>query len=235
MSNSRRRKALHLSARFLTVTAMGEQRQLLVGFRSPQRQSGSGASPTKQAPRKAVGLPAPVASRQLGTGAHALTGAPAKNAPRKRSARSCCCPPRRRSRPFTGRRGKGAPRLQARTSLFQYELEVNGLEPTIIPGHIGSPAMQTTDPVDVLNSVTVEGWKLVSASSSTPRCATGRRLLPLQALAEAAPDDEQPLAGPQRRQLSKPFIRAQAWSLGRCQRCGAISSSIASGPQEPGS
>jgi hypothetical protein len=46
--------------------------------------------------------------------------------------------------------------------LFQYELEVNGLEPTVIPGHIGSPALQTTDPVDILNSVTVEGWKLVS-------------------------------------------------------------------------
>jgi len=46
--------------------------------------------------------------------------------------------------------------------LFQYELEIGGLEPTIVPGHVGSPARVTTDPVDILNSVTVEGWKLVT-------------------------------------------------------------------------
>jgi hypothetical protein len=46
--------------------------------------------------------------------------------------------------------------------LFQYELEINGLEPTVIPGLVGSPARETTDPVDILNSVSVEGWKLVS-------------------------------------------------------------------------
>ncbi len=46
--------------------------------------------------------------------------------------------------------------------LFQYELEVNELSPTIIPGPAGSPARETTDPVDILNAVTVEGWKLVT-------------------------------------------------------------------------
>lgn len=46
--------------------------------------------------------------------------------------------------------------------LFQYELEINELAPTIIPGLVGSPALETTDPVDILNSVTVEGWKLVT-------------------------------------------------------------------------
>ncbi len=46
--------------------------------------------------------------------------------------------------------------------LFQYELEINELEPTVIPGLVGSPARETTDPVDILNSVTVEGWKLVT-------------------------------------------------------------------------
>jgi hypothetical protein len=46
--------------------------------------------------------------------------------------------------------------------LFQYELEVNELAPTIVPGHVGSPARETTDPVDILNSVSVEGWKLVT-------------------------------------------------------------------------
>jgi hypothetical protein len=46
--------------------------------------------------------------------------------------------------------------------LFQYELEINELNPTVIPGPAGSPARETTDPVDILNAVTVEGWKLVT-------------------------------------------------------------------------
>ena len=46
--------------------------------------------------------------------------------------------------------------------LFQYELEINGLAPTVVPGPVGSPALETTDPVDILNSVTAEGWKLVT-------------------------------------------------------------------------
>ncbi|HUC08441.1 MAG TPA: hypothetical protein VMR96_10165 [Solirubrobacterales bacterium] len=46
--------------------------------------------------------------------------------------------------------------------LFQYELEINELSPTLIPGPIGGPARETTDPVDILNAVTVEGWKLVT-------------------------------------------------------------------------
>jgi hypothetical protein len=46
--------------------------------------------------------------------------------------------------------------------LFQYELEVNELSPTLIPGPAGAPARVTTDPVDILNAVTVEGWKLVT-------------------------------------------------------------------------
>jgi hypothetical protein len=46
--------------------------------------------------------------------------------------------------------------------LFQYELEINDLPPTVVPGMAGAPAMITTDPVDILNSVTVEGWKLVT-------------------------------------------------------------------------
>lgn len=46
--------------------------------------------------------------------------------------------------------------------LFQYELQISELEPLVIPGLVGSPPRQTTDPVDVLNSVIVEGWKLAS-------------------------------------------------------------------------
>jgi hypothetical protein len=46
--------------------------------------------------------------------------------------------------------------------LFQYELEINQLSPTLVPGPAGAPARLTTDPVDILNAVTVEGWKLVT-------------------------------------------------------------------------
>lgn len=46
--------------------------------------------------------------------------------------------------------------------LFQYEMEIKDLAPTVVPGPVGSPARETTDPVDILNSVTVEGWKLVT-------------------------------------------------------------------------
>jgi hypothetical protein len=45
--------------------------------------------------------------------------------------------------------------------LFQYELELDRLSPTLIPGPSGAPARVTEDPVDILNSVAVEGWKLV--------------------------------------------------------------------------
>lgn len=45
--------------------------------------------------------------------------------------------------------------------LFQYELQLDQLKPTVIPGPIGSLARVTEDPVDILNSVVWEGWKLV--------------------------------------------------------------------------
>lgn len=46
--------------------------------------------------------------------------------------------------------------------LFQYEIPVGQLDPVVVPGPVGSPAVRTGDPVDILNSVTVEGWKLVT-------------------------------------------------------------------------
>jgi hypothetical protein len=45
--------------------------------------------------------------------------------------------------------------------LFQYELELDRIWPTLIPGPLGAPHRVTEDPVDILNSVVVEGWKLV--------------------------------------------------------------------------
>jgi hypothetical protein len=45
--------------------------------------------------------------------------------------------------------------------LFQYELELDRLAPTLIPGPLGGQSRLTEDPVDILNSVVWEGWKLV--------------------------------------------------------------------------
>ncbi|HEX2265240.1 MAG TPA: DUF2510 domain-containing protein [Solirubrobacterales bacterium] len=45
--------------------------------------------------------------------------------------------------------------------LFQYELEIDRVEPTVIPGPVGAEPRLTEDAVDILNSVVVEGWKLV--------------------------------------------------------------------------
>lgn len=48
-------------------------------------------------------------------------------------------------------------------SLFQYELKVGHTEAIVIPGLHHQPPLETTDPVDVLNSVVAEGWKLVNS------------------------------------------------------------------------
>ena len=48
-------------------------------------------------------------------------------------------------------------------SLFQYELDVGHMEPIVIPGMRQRLPVETTDPVDILNSVVVEGWKLVNS------------------------------------------------------------------------
>ena len=45
--------------------------------------------------------------------------------------------------------------------LFQYELEIDQVAPTVIPGPLGTSPRTAEDAVDILNSVVVEGWKLV--------------------------------------------------------------------------
>ena len=44
--------------------------------------------------------------------------------------------------------------------LFQFHLALTRPEPFVIPGVEGGPPFITSDPVHVLNSVVVEGWKL---------------------------------------------------------------------------
>lgn len=140
---------------------MSEQRQLLVGLRSSQAAERS-APDEAGAPEKRWGLRLP-----------SLRGKSTLVPTLDKTAREERAEEKERERLLSAveaaeqafyRTPAGRARLAYKRGhqLFQYELEVNGLEPTIIPGHIGSPAMRTTDPVDVLNSVTVEGWKLVS-------------------------------------------------------------------------
>jgi hypothetical protein len=142
---------------------MSEQRQLLVGLRSPQAAERERSVPDEtRAPEKRWGLRLP-----------SLRGKSALVPTLDRTAREERAEEKEREKLLSAveaaeqafyRTPAGRARLAYKRGhqLFQYELEVNGLEPTVIPGHIGTPAMQTTDPVDVLNSVTVEGWKLVS-------------------------------------------------------------------------
>lgn len=62
---------------------------------------------------------------------------------------------------FRSPAGRARLAFERRQHLFQYELELDRVEPTLIPGPPGAPARVTEDPVDILNSVVVEGWKLV--------------------------------------------------------------------------
>jgi hypothetical protein len=140
---------------------MSEQRRLLVDLRSPQAAERS-APEEAAAPEKRWGLRLP-----------SLRGKSALVPTLDRTARENRAEEKEREKLLSAVEAAeqafyltpaGRARLAYKRGhqLFQYELEVNGLEPTVVPGHIGSPAMQTTDPVDILNSVTVEGWKLIS-------------------------------------------------------------------------
>jgi hypothetical protein len=154
--------------RFLTVATVSEQRQPLVGFRASP-------SPAAEPPRGAA---------DPTHGAADEAGAPAKRWELKLPllrGRSALDKATRQERAEEKERQKrlesaeavketffATPAGRARLAygrghrLFQYELDVNELSPTVIPGPAGSPARETTDPVDILNSVTVEGWKLVT-------------------------------------------------------------------------
>ena len=94
----------------------------------------------------------------------------------------------------------------------------------------------TTDPVDILNSVTVEGWKLVTGKfihSEMRNGVVGCYLFKRSQKRRLAMNN--PWQDPQRHQLSSRSVPPQGWPVGACQRCGASRASAASGPQEPGS
>ena len=156
-------KGLPSSTRFLSVSVMSEQKPLLVGFRT---------TPVAQ-PEPSVAEEAATGEKRWGIRLPSLRGRTVLAPTLDRSAREERAEEKERERHVAAveaaeqdffRTPAGRARLAYKRGhrLFQYELAINELPPTVIPGMAGTPAMVTTDPVDILNSVTVEGWKLVT-------------------------------------------------------------------------
>jgi hypothetical protein len=149
--------------RFLSVTAMSEQRHPLAGLRPPQ---------TAQPDRDIVGDEG-TAEKRWALRLPSLRSRPALAHPLDKAAREERAEEKEQERRLAAvaeaeqaffQTPAGRARLAYKRGhrLFQYELEINELAPTVVPGYAGTPALITTDPVDILNSVTVEGWKLVT-------------------------------------------------------------------------
>ncbi len=152
--------------RFLTVTTVSEHRQPLVGFRSAQPtelereptelEHGVSADAGTTDKRRVFRLP-------LLRGRSATEAATREErAELKEREKELKSVEAAKEAFFETPAGRARLAFKRGHRLFQYELEINELNPTIIPGLTGSPARQTTDPVDILNAVTVEGWKLVT-------------------------------------------------------------------------
>jgi len=60
--------------------------------------------------------------------------------------------------------GKARLSFDQKHRLFQCELSLTHPTPIIIPGVEGTAPQWTSDPVDILNAVVAEGWKLVAGS-----------------------------------------------------------------------
>ncbi len=151
------------STRFPNVTAVTEQGHALVGFRSAQPQepepSTAQASDAKTG-RRGLRLPS---LRRGATLIPSLDRATREEraAERERQKQQVSAEAAQQAF-FETPAGRARLAYKRGHRLFQYELEVGGIEPTVVPGAVGSAARETTDPVDILNSVTVEGWKLVT-------------------------------------------------------------------------
>jgi hypothetical protein len=140
------------------VAAVSEQGQLLTDFRHARPGPGRSAEADQQAsPAKRRGLRLPL----LGSGALSREGR-LERAEAKERRRAEGSVEAARESFFMTPAGRARLAYKRGHQLFQYELAVGEVEPTIVPGRIGSAARETTDPVDILNSVTAEGWKLVT-------------------------------------------------------------------------
>jgi hypothetical protein len=145
------------------VDAVSQHRQPLLGLRSPQANE----------PGQGVADEAVATDRRWHFRFPSLRGGSTLVPPLAKAAREGRAEERERERQLAAveaaeqaffQTPAGRARLAYKRGhrLFQYELEINELPPTVIPDLIGSPARVTIDPVDILNSVTVEGWKLVT-------------------------------------------------------------------------
>jgi hypothetical protein len=138
---------------------VSEHRQTLVGFRparpaEPEREVTADAAPTNK--RRIFRLPL------LQGRSAADAGSREERAELKQREKELKSVEAAKQAFFETPAGKARLAYKRGHRLFQYELEINELSPTLIPGPAGSPARLTTDPVDILNAVTVEGWKLVT-------------------------------------------------------------------------
>jgi hypothetical protein len=138
---------------------MSEQRQPLVGFRtSPAAEPQSIAADETDSPAKRWNLRLP---SLRGRSALDKASREERTAEKERQKRLESVEAAREAF-FETPAGRARLAYKRGHRLFQYELEIDELTPTVIPAPVGSPARETTDPVDILNSVTVEGWKLVT-------------------------------------------------------------------------
>ncbi len=147
-----------------SVTAMTEQGQFLVELpSSPAREPGGSAAEEEgtRARRWDIHLPS-LRGRRPGLTSSLTRSAREERAQEREKEREAASVEAAMQTFFETPAGRARLAYKRGHRLFQYELEVNGLSPTAIPGPIGSPSRVTTDPVDILNSVTVEGWKLVT-------------------------------------------------------------------------
>jgi hypothetical protein len=145
------------------VATVSDQGQLLVGFRSTPAEAPAAATEAEagaQDKRRGFRLPS---LRRRSTLTPTLSGATRQErAEAREREKEMVSAEAAKEAFFETPAGRARLAYKRGHQLFQYELETGALEPTAVPGPVGSPARETTDPVDILNSVAVEGWKLVT-------------------------------------------------------------------------
>jgi hypothetical protein len=140
------------------VAAVSENRQALVGFRSapPAERERDAAADTVASDKRRI-FRLPLRRSRSATDAGREERAELKEREKELKSAEAA-----KDAFFETPAGRARLAYKRGHRLFQYELEINELSPTVIPGLAGAPARVTTDPVDILNAVTVEGWKLVT-------------------------------------------------------------------------
>jgi hypothetical protein len=145
------------------VAALSEQKPLLVGFRTtPVAEPEPSVPDEVAAGDRRWGLRLPSLRGRAVLAPTLDRGAREERAEEKERARRFAAVEAAEQDFFLTPAGRARLAYKRGHRLFQYELAINELPPTVIPGMAGAAAMVTTDPVDILNSVTVEGWKLVT-------------------------------------------------------------------------